>query len=215
MERKGDVESGEKDWFYSDKVKEHFFHPRNILISEDEIRKFNADGVGIVGSAACGDVMRIWIKVDPETDRIKECKWRTYGCGSAIASTSMLSVMVTENGGMKIDDALKLKPGDIIKRLGGLPARKIHCSVLGDKALREAINDYFKKTRQTKRILHAEGKMVDPEVNVTDEDIEHAVLEGARTLEEVQQRTKVGVENKDVIPKVRELIEYYIKKHLG
>lgn len=215
MEKKGDVKSGEKEWFYSEQVKEHFFHPKNIFTTEEEAKKYNADGEGIVGSPACGDVMKMWIKVDPKTDRIKECKWSTFGCASAIASTSMLSVMVTENGGMKIDDALRLKPGDIIKRLGGLPARKIHCSVLGDKALRAAINDYFKRSGQTKRILHAEGRMIDPEVNVTDTDIEHAVLEGARTLEEVQERTKVGVENKEVIPKVKELIEFYIKKHFG
>ena len=86
----------------------------------------------------------MWIKVDREEDRIKECKWQTFGCASAIGSTSMLSVMLTENGGMKIDDALKIKPQDIVKRLEGLPNRKFHCSVLGVKALREALNDYFR-----------------------------------------------------------------------
>ncbi|MBN2042803.1 MAG: iron-sulfur cluster assembly scaffold protein [Candidatus Aenigmarchaeota archaeon] len=211
----GDVQTGENEWFYSEEVKEHFFSPKNIFTSEEEAKNYTADGEGMVGSPACGDVMRMWIKVDPKTDRIRECKWRTFGCASALASTSMLSVMVTENGGIKIVDALRLKPGDIIKRLGGLPARKIHCSVLGDKALRAAINDYFKKSGQFSRVLHAEGKIIDPEVNVSDEDIEHAVLEGARTIEDLQKRLKVGIHNKDVLPKVKELIAYYRKKHFG
>jgi NifU-like protein involved in Fe-S cluster formation len=86
--------------------------------------------------------MEMWIKV--EGGKIKGCKWRTFGCASAIASTSMLSEMITEKGGMKIEDALKLSGKDIMDRLGGLPAIKIHCSVLGDRALREAIKDYEK-----------------------------------------------------------------------
>lgn len=213
--KKGDVESGEKGWFYSDIVKEHFFSPKNIFKTEGEARNYKADGAGIVGSPACGDVMSMWIKVDGKNDRIRECKWRTFGCASAIASTSMLSVMVTERGGMKIDDALKLQPKDILKRLGGLPARKIHCSVLGDKALRAAINDYFVRTGQKKRVMHSEGRVIDPEVGTTDLDIEHAVLEGAGTVEDVQKRLKTGVHNKKVIPEVKRLIEYYRKKHFG
>jgi NifU-like protein involved in Fe-S cluster formation len=94
----------------------------------------------------CGDVMKLWIWI--EKDRIKKCKWQTFGCASAIASTSMLSVMVTEKGGMKISDAKKITAKDILKRLGGLPAIKIHCSVLGDQALRAAINDYESKKKQ-------------------------------------------------------------------
>ena len=135
-------------WFYSDIVKEHFFHPKNILLTEDETKGYEADGVGFVGSPACGDMMKMWIKVDKKEDRIVECKWQTFGCASAIASTSMLSVMVTEDNGMKIEDALKITAQDIIKRLGGLPVRKIHCSVLGDQALVAAINDYLKKSDQ-------------------------------------------------------------------
>ncbi len=158
-----------------------------------------------------GKIFDIGLSEEPKIYKVKGVS--VHNCASAIASTSMLSVMVTENGGMKIDDALRLKPGDIIRRLGGLPARKIHCSVLGDKALRAAINDYFKRSGQKKRILHAEGRMVDPEVNVTDTDIEHAVLEGARILEDVQQRTKAGVDNRKVVPEIKRLIEFYRKKH--
>ncbi len=132
-----------ENWLYSDIVKEHFFNPRNILMDEVE---YTADGIGVVGSPACGDVMALWIKVDTATQRIRECKWRTFGCASAIASTSMLSVMATENGGMTIAHAKKVTPESIIERLGGLPDRKYHCSVLGHHALREAIEDYEKNT---------------------------------------------------------------------
>ncbi len=129
------------DWLYSDIVKDHFFNPRNMLLDE---KNYVADGVGMVGSPACGDMMAIWIQIDKESKKITECKWRTFGCASAIASTSMLSLMVTENGGMLISRARKIQPEAIIERLGGLPDRKYHCSVLGHLALREAIQDYEK-----------------------------------------------------------------------
>jgi NifU-like protein involved in Fe-S cluster formation len=95
----------------------------------------------------------MWVKIDAKNDKIKECKWQTFGCASAIAATSILSVMVTEKGGMKIDKAMQIRPQDIVKRLGGLPDRKIHCSVLGDQALRSALNDYFHKSEQDNRIV--------------------------------------------------------------
>jgi NifU-like protein involved in Fe-S cluster formation len=126
-------------WVYSDTVKDHFFHPRNLLLDE---KNYVADGIGVVGSPACGDLMALWIKVNKKSGRIAECKWRTFGCASAIASTSMLSVMATEEGGMPLKCAKKITPEAIIERLGGLPDRKYHCSVLGHLALREAIKDY-------------------------------------------------------------------------
>jgi nitrogen fixation NifU-like protein len=204
-----------QEWFYTDQVKEHFFNPQNILMSAEEAEKYEADGVGIVGSPACGDVMKMWIKVDKAKDVITECKWQTFGCASAIASTSMLSVMVTENNGMKTEDALKITPKDIIKRLGDLPTRKIHCSVLGDKALRAAINDYYIKSNQDDRVLEDGVKVIDKVLKITNKDIEEAVLEGARTFEDVQERTKVGIQDKNCIPEVKKLIEHYIKKHFG
>lgn len=127
------------DWLYSDTVKDHFFKPRNILIDEKD---YEADGIGVVGSPACGDMMVVWVKIDSETKRVFECKWRTFGCASAIASTSMMSVMATENGGLSLRAAKRLTPEAILERLGGLPDRKYHCSVLGHQALREAILDY-------------------------------------------------------------------------
>ena len=200
-------------WAYTEEVRSHFFQPRNLLWDKPDNAIF--DGEGVVGSPACGDVMRVWINIDHKTDTIKEFKWRTFGCASAIAATSILSVMITENGGMKIEDALKVRPQDIIKRLGGLPDRKIHCSVLGDKALRAAVNDWFKKTNQFERIMVEGTQAVDPNTKVTEADIEEAVLEGDLTLAEVQRRTKVGIGYPECLPKVEELIRFYREKYFG
>jgi len=201
-------------WVYSDVVKDHFFNPRNILFSGEE-DEYEADSTGRVGSPACGDEMVLWLKIDPKTEKIRECKWQTFGCGSAIASTSMLSVMVTEEEGMTIDQALKIRPQDIMERLCGLPNRKIHCSVLGDKALQSAINDWFRKTGQHERVITSGSKVVDKELNITDHDIEEAVLEGAKTLEEVQNKLKVGVSNPESIPAIEQLIRFYSEKYYG
>ncbi|MBS3083566.1 iron-sulfur cluster assembly scaffold protein [Candidatus Pacearchaeota archaeon] len=201
-------------WFYSNTVKDHFFKPRNFL-DGTKAEKYKYDGLGLVGSPACGDMMKVWIKVDKKKDKIKEMKWATFGCASAIASTSMLSLIVSENGGMKIDKALKIKPQDITERLKGLPTRKFHCSVLGDKALRGAINDYFRKTNQNTRIVLEGARVIDKETNVTDKDIEEAVLEGAYTLQEIQEKLKVGVSNKSCVPEVEQLIKFYNEKYFG
>lgn len=210
--RKGDVvaPSKEKGWFYTDTVKDHFFHPKNFL--EDEADYKDAY-MGMVGSPACGDAMKVWLKIDD--NKIKDFKWKTFGCASAIASTSMLSVMVTENGGMQVDEALKLRPQDIMARLGGLPARKVHCSVLGDKALRSAVNDFYRKNGQADKIQVEAGRVIDKVLKITDHDIEEAVLEGADTLEKVQQRTKVGTGDPSCIPEVEQLIRFYKEKYFG
>lgn len=212
--RKGDVVGATKDkgWFYSDAVKEHFFHPKNFMKAEEG---YEDAAMGMVGSPACGDAMKIWIKVDPATERITDLKWKTFGCGSAIASTSMMSVMVTENGGLTIDEARKLRPQDIMERLGGLPARKVHCSVLGDKALRAAINDWYRRAGKTEKIEVEQGRIIDKVLKVTDHDIEEAVLDGKLTLEAVQQRTKVGTGDPSCIPEVEQLITFYKEKYFG
>lgn len=215
--RKGDVvaPTKEKGWFYTDTVKDHFFHPKNFL--EDEAG-YGEAYLGMVGSPACGDAMKVWLKIDKEadgTERIKDFKWKTFGCASAIASTSMLSVMVTENGGMPIDGALKLRPQDIMMRLGGLPARKVHCSVLGDKALRSAVMDYYRKSGQVDKVEVEAGRLIDKVLKITDHDIEEAVLEGADTLEKVQARTKVGTGDPSCIPEVENLIRFYKEKYFG
>ncbi len=201
-------------WLYTDVVKDHFFNPRNILKHGEE-EAYKADGMGRVGSAACGDEMVLWLKIDEKEERIKECKWQTFGCGSAIASTSMLSVMVSEEGGMTVEDALKIKPQDIMARLGGLPNRKIHCSVLGDKALQAAVNSWFRNTGQHDRIKVAGKKVIDETLNITDHDIEEAVLEGAMTLEDVQKKLKVGAASPESIPEIEQLIRFYSEKYYG
>lgn len=211
----GDVSSHDKSqsWFYTDMVKEHFFNPKNFLDHEPEEGEFNA--LGKVGSPACGDELKVWLRVNPETERIERFAWKTFGCGSAIASTSIASVMVTENGGMTLSEARSLKPQDIMARLGGLPARKFHCSVLCDKALRDAINDFYRRAERFDDIVVEASRVIDPVSKVTDHDIEEAVLEGAITLEAVQKKTKVGVGNPGVLPAVEELIRFYKEKYFG
>lgn len=212
---KAKVESN--TWFYTETVKDHFFSPVNFIKTEEEAKEYEekCDGVGQVGSPACGDMMKLWIKIDKENDKITECKWQTFGCASAIASTSMLSVMITENDGIDITAALKIKPQEIVSRLHGLPQRKFHCSVLGDKALRAALNDYFRKTGQLNRIEVEGAKVIDKVLKITDKDIEEAVLEGAHTFEDVQKKTKVGIQDKTCIPEVEQLIKFYQEKYFG
>lgn len=204
--------TGEK-WYYSDIVKDHFFNPRNLMLEDPDETQY--DAVGMVGSAACGDMMRMWLKIVPEDERIQEMKWRTFGCGSAIAATSMFSVMVTENGGLALDDALKIKPQHIMERLGGLPNRKIHCSVLADKAFRKAANDYFRRTNQASRVMVEGARVIDAKLNITDKDIEEAVLEGAMDLEGAQKKLKVGVGSPEIIAEVEQLIRFYKEKYYG
>ncbi len=202
-----------KSWMYSDIVKDHFFNPRNLLENTTDLDESQFNGYGQVGSPACGDMMKLWLKVDPETDRILDCKWQTFGCASAIAATSMMSVMATENGGMLTEEAMQMTPHMIMERLGGLPNRKIHCSVLGDKALNKAINDYYRRSGQIARMNVKNAKVIDPATNVTDADIEEAVLEGATDLETLQAKLKVAIGNPDIVPEVEKLLHFYVSKY--
>lgn len=205
--------TGER-WYYSDAVKDHFFNPRNIL-AEDPEGEDSFSGIGMVGSPACGDMMKMWLKIELAGERVSDLKWRTFGCASAIAATSMFSVMVTENGGLPIADALAIRPPDIMARLGGLPSRKIHCSVLADKAFRKAANDYFRRTGQHGRVLAEGAKIVDSRLNITDRDIEEAVLEGALDLDQVQRKLKAGAGSPDIAVEVEELVRFYREKYYG
>ena len=121
---------------YSDKVMDHFQNPRNVGKMED------ADGIGEVGNAKCGDIMRMYIKVDPITQIITDVKFNTFGCGSAIASSSMATEMIK---GKSIEDALALTNKEVVDALGGLPAHKLHCSVLAEEAVKSAVKDYYDK----------------------------------------------------------------------
>lgn len=126
-----------QDWIYTDTVKDHFLNPRNFLMGDEN--KFECDATGIVGNPICGDQMKMFIKVDPITDKIADLRWKTYGCASAIASTSALSELAK---GKTLDEALKISAEDIDNYLGKLPKHKFHCSVLGHDALRNAIENY-------------------------------------------------------------------------
>ena len=119
---------------YSDKVMDHFQHPRNVGKIDD------ADGIGEVGNAKCGDIMRMYIKV--KDDVITDCKFNTFGCGSAIATSSMATELIK---GKPISEALELSNKAVVEALDGLPAHKIHCSVLAEEAVRAAVKDYYGK----------------------------------------------------------------------
>lgn len=198
---------------YTDELMDHFNNPRNILkISEEEYR---ADGIGQVGNPQCGDMMKVWIKVDKERDRIIDLKWKTFGCASAIGSTSVMSEMIVENEGMKVDDALKLTPNDIMDRIGGLPSIKIHCSVLGDKALRASIHDYLKKTKQTDRIEEIEAKVICKCLNVTDHEIEEMVLDAVENFETLQEKTKISTGCGECREEAEKVFNQYRQKYFS
>ena len=119
---------------YSEKVMDHFMHPRNVGVIE------NADGVGEVGNAKCGDIMKIYLKID--NDIITDVKFETFGCGSAIASSSMATELIK---GKPLSEALTLTNKTVTEALDGLPAHKIHCSVLAEEAIKSAVKDYYDK----------------------------------------------------------------------
>ena len=120
---------------YSEKVMDHFTNPRNV----GEIE--NADGVGVVGNAKCGDIMKMYLKID-ENDVITDCKFKTFGCGAAIATSSMATELVK---GHTVEEALKLTNSAVVEALDGLPAVKVHCSVLAEEAIKSALADYYTK----------------------------------------------------------------------
>ena len=137
---------------YSEKVMDHFTHPRNVGEIED------ASGVGTVGNAKCGDIMRIYLKID-ENDIITDCKFKTFGCGAAIATSSMATEIIK---GRSVSEALALTNSVVVEALDGLPPVKVHCSVLAEEAVKHAIADYYNKI----------GRPIDFELPDSDEDEE-------------------------------------------
>ena len=138
---------------YSEKVMDHFRNPRNVGQIDD------ADGVGEVGNAKCGDIMRMYIKVDDDRV-ITDIKFNTFGCGSAIATSSMATEMIK---GKTIDEALELSNKAVVEALDGLPTHKIHCSVLAEQAVRAAVKDYYDR----------KGIAYDPAAFPEEEEMEH------------------------------------------
>lgn len=164
-------------WLYTDTVTEHFQNPRNV----GEVD--NANGVGDVGSLACGDALKLTLKIEDE--RIIEAKFKTFGCASAIASSSALTEMIK---GMEIAEAEKITNEDIAEFLGGLPKEKMHCSVMGREALEAAIADYRGET-----LPSTEGQVVCECFGVTDLEITRAIKESnLRSVEEITNFTKAG-----------------------
>ncbi len=171
-------------WNYSQKVYDHFLNPRNVGEVPD------ADGVGEVGSMACGDALRLTFKLD-DAGRIADVKFQTFGCGSAIASSSILTEMIK---GKTLEEAAQITNEDIASELGGLPRQKMHCSVMGREALEAAMIDFYK--RQGKQVpceLLSQGVMICHCYQVTRDMIRNAIMQNRlETVEDVTDYTKAG-----------------------
>ena len=182
-------------WEYTDKVKDHFLNPRNV----GEIE--NPDGVGEVGSLACGDALKLTFKVG-EDGKIKDAKFKTFGCASAIASSSVLTELIK---GKTLDEAAKVTNRDIADYLGGLPEQKMHCSVMGREALEAAIENY--KSGGTKK-HELEGNVVCTCFGVTDKEIERVIRENnLTTVEDVTNYCKAGGGCGGCIGEIEKIIE--------
>lgn len=169
-------------WDYSDKVKDHFLHPRNIGVVE------NPDGVGMEGSLACGDALKISFKLGDDK-RIAEAKFQTFGCASAIASASILTEMML---GKSIEEAETITNQDIVKELDGLPKEKIHCSVMGQEALAAAIAYYRNGGKPVENKAHT-GRLVCNCFGITETEIVDAIKSGnLTTVEQITEQTQAG-----------------------
>ena len=167
-------------WDYTDKVRDHFFNPHNVGEVE------NPDGVGEVGSLACGDALKLTFKLD-ESGRIADAKFKTFGCASAIATSSVLTEMIK---GLTLDEAVKVTNKDIADRLGGLPEQKMHCSVMGREALEAAVENYRTGGKKKHEI---EGEVVCTCFGVTEKEIDRVIRENnLTTVDEVTNYCKAG-----------------------
>ncbi|NLV68966.1 MAG: Fe-S cluster assembly protein NifU [Spirochaetes bacterium] len=182
-------------WEYTEKVKELYTNPINVGKIED------ADGVGHVGSVVCGDALTLYIKVDKGI--ITDAKFETFGCGSAIASSSALTEMIK---GKTVEEAERITNRDIVDYLGGLPDQKIHCSVMGSEALTNAIADYRGEKPPIEDEPH--GEIICQCMKVTDVDIRNAVHQhGIRNIDDMMEFTKAGTVCGTCVPKIEDIIE--------
>jgi NifU-like protein len=195
-------------WDYTDKVKEHFLNPRNVGEIAD------ADAVGEVGSLACGDALKLFVKLDESKERIVDAKFQTFGCGSAIASSSALTEMIK---GKTLDEALQVTNQEIADFLGGLPEEKMHCSVMGQEALEVAIAKYRGHAVPSHSHDHAEqeGEIVCKCFGLTDGFLKKVIAANKlHTAEQVTHFTKAGGACGGCIPKIKELIAEVLGEHL-
>ncbi|MBD3392644.1 MAG: Fe-S cluster assembly protein NifU [Chitinivibrionales bacterium] len=183
-------------WEYSDKVREHYLNPRNVGEVE------NPDGVGEVGNIKCGDALRLTFKLDGN-GRIADIKFKTFGCGSAIAASSMLTELCK---GKTLEEASQISNKDIADALGGLPAAKMHCSVMGQEGLEAAIKYYRSGGQITSEEGH-EGTVICTCFNVTDIEIERAIRENNLTaIDDVTNFTKAGGGCGGCKPQIKEIL---------
>ena len=187
-------------WNYTEKVYEHFKNPRNV----GEIE--NPDGVGEVGSIICGDALKLTLRVDHATEKILDAKFKTFGCASAIASSSILTELVK---GKTLSEAAKITNQDIAQSLGGLPSEKMHCSVMGMEALEAAIKNY-RGAKREKVIVGSGERLVCKCFSVTEAKILKAIKENdLKTVEEVTNFTKAGGGCRQCVGEIEKILKDY------
>ena len=193
-------------WEYSEKVLDHYRHPRNVGKIED------ADLIGEAGSLACGDSLKLYIKLDGNV--IKDAKFLTFGCGSAVASSSILTEMII---GKTLEEASKITNKDIAKELDGLPQEKMHCSVMGHEALEDALKKYFgdesDEWQEFGEHQKSGEKIICTCFNVTENQIWEAIkINGLKSVEEVTNYTKAGGACGRCKGIIKDMIDTYLKK---
>lgn len=188
-------------WNYTDAVHDHFLHPHNVGPMED------ANAIGEVGSLACGDALKLYLKIN-DKDVIEKATFETFGCASAIASSSVLTDMIV---GKTVDEALKITNKDITNALGGLPKQKMHCSVMGQEALEAAIRNW--RGEEAEKHDHEEGKLVCKCFGVTDEQIKRAIRENnLKTVQEVTDYTKAGGACGECLDEIAEILAHELNQ---
>ena len=199
---------------YTELMREHFRHPRNVVYTEVEEWNRKASGRGAIGSMLMGDSLRIWIVVERDSageERITKLVWKSYGNPTVIAATSLMSEVVTENGGMTLEEALSLTAEDLCDRLG--INRSAAGAIVSHLALRDAIHDYFRRSGQHHRIRERLPQIVCDCLGVTDQEIEEEVKNGAMDFDLLQQATGVGTGCGACHELVCRLIEEYLEKY--
>ncbi len=194
-------------WEYSDKVKEHFKNPRNV----GEIE--NADAIGEAGALSCGDKLKLYLKIN-DKGIITDAKFQTFGCGSAVAASSMLTEMII---GKSVDEAKKITNKQIADELDGLPPEKMHCSVMGREALEDALKNYAKEEGEDWQDYIADEEGSSPVIchcfSITEQQIIDAIIKnGAKTVDDVSKITNAGLACGRCLDNIQSIVNKYVKK---